>query len=123
MAFPPRGGCAEMLGVGPGEGGIAAETRLETAFRCGHALPNQILGMNQTAFLQISVDGLTGFLSEQAHHVEFADVKLFRQGIHTDIFRQVGIHVAQDVQNTAVGGGEGLCKGGFRVSDGAGDFD
>lgn len=97
MAFPPCGGGAKMFGVCPCKRGIAAEARSEAAFCCGYALPDQIFGMDQTTFLEISVDGSPSFLSEQTHHMVFADVKLICQCIDIDIFCQVSIDIAQDI--------------------------
>ena len=71
--------------------------------------------MDQPSVAEIIVDGLAYFLAEQAHHVVFADVELFGQGIDGQIFRQMGIDVAQDVQNAAVFTGLGFGKFCFRA--------
>ena len=70
------GGGAEALAVRAGKRGITPETGPETAFRGGKALVDEIPGMDQPAVAEIIVDGLTHFLAEKPHHVEFADVKL-----------------------------------------------
>ena len=64
MRFSAGWGCAEMLGIGSGEGGITAEAGLKTTIGSRTALPNQIAGMKQAAFLQVIMDGATGFLLE-----------------------------------------------------------
>ena len=112
------GGCgAEPLAVRAGEGGITPETGPEAAFRGRQALVDEITGVDQPPVAEIIVDGLAHFLTEQAHHMEFADIKLLGQGIDGQIFRQMGIDVAQDVQNTAVFTGLRLGQFCFRIVD------
>ena len=46
--------------------------------------------------------GKSCLLPEQAHHVVLAHIKLLRQHLHIQVFRQVGIHVPHDFQHPAV---------------------
>ena len=70
-------GCgAEPLAISTGERRVTPETGPETALRGGKALIDEITGVDQPPVAEIVVDGLAYLLPEQAHHVEFADIKL-----------------------------------------------
>ena len=88
-----RGG-AEVLGIGTGEGGIAAEAGEEAAFCGGNALPHEFSCMEQTAFLQIAMDGAPGFPPKQAHHVKFTDKKILRQSVYGNFLCQMRVDIA-----------------------------
>ena len=93
---PSGGGSAQVFCAGTGEGGIAAKAGSETAFGGGSPLSDQISGVEQAAFLQISMDGLACFLPEQAHHVKFADEKLLRQFVDVEIVTQMAVDVTDN---------------------------
>ena len=99
-----------MLGIGSGKRRIAAEAGLKTTIRSRDPLTDEITGMKQTAFLQIIMNGTACFLFEQAHHVEFTDKEFLCQKIDGKILCQVGIDLAQNIQNPAVRGVMGVEK-------------
>jgi len=61
------------------------------------------------------MDRIACFLPKKTHHVIFADEKFLCQTFNRNVLGQVCIYIVQDIQNTAVGRYDGLCKGGIGV--------
>ena len=113
MVCAAGGGGAEMFGEGAGERGIAAEAAAVAGLRGPHTCVHVGSGQHQPLLGDVKVNGGARLLAEQAHHVVFADVKGLGQVGDVDVFRQIGIDVAQDLLDPAVFRHDRAGAGGF----------
>lgn len=102
QTLSPCGRGAEKLPVCSGKRSVALKTALKAGVRGWNALRDKFSGKQQSAFREIGVDGCSRFFTEAAHHMVAAEIKPVDQIVNTEILCQMGVQIADNLQNPLI---------------------
>ena len=94
----------EVFFVCPKESGIVAEAAAETDLGYRQVTAQQFLGHQEALLIYVAVDGITSFLFEETHHMEFTQEKPGGQTVNCEVGGRIFRDIAHDFQNLFAAG-------------------